>query len=268
MAEGRIHERARVIKNRKPNHNRILIGTATRGTIRIEWAAARFGQIIPTNWMATNTSVGFSSSYPIGYLVDDAQNIIVRTAVEHNFEWLLLVEDDVVLPPDAFLRFNRYMLKGNVPVVSGLYFLKSQPTEPLVYRGRGNGPYEDFKAGELVWADGVPTGCLLIHGSILKLMWDDSEEYQTPSGNQVRRVFETPRKVSFDPETYSINQAQGTSDLYWCDRVMREGYLHKAGWKGIGRRKYPFLVDTNITCGHIDITSGQVYPLGGFMRRK
>ena len=81
------------------------------------------------------------------------------------------------------------MLAGDVPVVSGLYFTRGYPSEPLVYRGRGNGYYGDWRIGDKVWADGVPTGCLLIHCSILRAMWKDSEEYQV-SGQTLRRVFE------------------------------------------------------------------------------
>ena len=58
-----------------------------------------------------------------------------------------------------------YMQQGDVPVVSGLYFTKSEPSEPLIYRGRGSGAYLDFRMGDKVYADGVPTGCLLIHHS-------------------------------------------------------------------------------------------------------
>ena len=43
-----------VIKNTGPWMNRILIGTPTTGIVRIEWVMARFGQVIPTNWSATD----------------------------------------------------------------------------------------------------------------------------------------------------------------------------------------------------------------------
>jgi hypothetical protein len=258
------NEQIIIYKNHNPSHNRLLIGTPTRGIVRMEWAQARYGQIIPTNWQAAHSSVGFSQAFPLGYLVADAQNIIVQNAIRDDYEWLLLHEDDVVLPFDAFPRLNEYMKKRDIPVVSGLYCLKAAPTEPLVYRGRGNSCYSKFKMGDRVWCDGVPTGCLLIHCSILKLMWDESPDYMTGSGTVVRKVFETPARAIFDPERMTLQQACGTSDLYWCDRVMREDVLARAGWKTIGRRRWPFLVDTNIRCGHIDLTSGTAYPLGGY----
>jgi hypothetical protein len=43
---------------------------------------------------------------PIGYTVADAQNVIIDLAVKNDFEWLLLIEDDTMPPPDAFLRLE------------------------------------------------------------------------------------------------------------------------------------------------------------------
>lgn len=247
----------------KPIKNRILVATPTLGIVRFEWASARWGQVQPPNWTCAGMNVGVPYLAPVGYLVAEAQNIAVDFAVRNNFEWLFLIEDDVILPADAFLKLNDYMKDGTIPVVSGLYYLKANPSEPLVYRGRGNSCFFDFKIGDKVWVDGVPTGCLLIHGSILKLMWEESEEYPTSldRGRLIKKVFETPAKVFIDPETKCASSAMGTSDLYWCDRVMREKVLQRAGWKEIGEKEYPFLIDTSMFCKHIDLSTGTQYPL-------
>lgn len=257
-------ENISIIKNEspKPIRNRILVGTATLGIVRVEWASARYGQVIPCNWTAAGVHAGFSHSYPMGYLVADAQNILTDIAVKQNYEWLLFIEDDVIIPFDCFLRYNEYMKDGSIPIISGLYFLKANPPEPLIYRGRGNGAFFKWKMGEKVWADGVPTGCLLISGKVLKIMWDESPEYTTGNGQLVRKVFETPAKAWSDPETGLSQSAAGTSDIYWCDRVIKEKVLQRSGFKRIGNKKYPYLVDTNIFCKHIDLNSGTQYPIG------
>lgn len=252
-----------VIQNecKKPIRNRILIGTPTLGIVRIEWTLARYGQVIPCNWSASSINAGMTHAYPMGYLVADAQNILVDVAVKQNYEWLFLVEDDVILPVDCFIKLNEYMRDGSIPVVSGLYFLKASTPEPLMYRGRGNSAFFDWKMGEKVWVDGVPTGCLLINVNVLKLMWEESQDYQTGQGQVVRKVFETPSKAWFDPESCSYQLAAGTSDLFWCDRVMKEKTLQRAGFQEIGEQEYPFLVDTTIFCKHIDLNSGRQYPI-------
>jgi len=199
----------------------------------------------------------------MGYLVADAQNVAVDDAIKHNSEWLLFIEDDVVVPVDIFLKLNEYMRKCDIPVISGLYYVKGNFPEPMVYRGRGNSYYGNWKKGDKVWVDGVPTGCLLINMSVLKLMADESPVYMTAFGRQVKKVFETPAKSWTDPETGQNKMACGTSDLYWCDRVIREKVLQRSGWEKIGKQKYPYLIDTDIFCSHIDLSTGKCYPLKG-----
>lgn len=238
--------------------NRILIGTASTGLVRIEWHQARMGQIIPTNWSAVQMLQFLNSYIPLRYQVADAQNLIVKEAVEKNYEWLFLLEHDVIIPPDCFIRLNEYMRESKVPVVSGLYYTRSRPSEPILYRGRGNSYYSDWKLGDRVWVDGVPTGCLLIHGSILQAMWSESEEYQLGQIT-TRRVFDTPRSVWFDPEKGIFNTNAGTSDLDWCSRVMNGGYFSKAGWEQYQQMRWPFLVDTGIFARHIN-PDGEQFP--------
>lgn len=201
----------------------------------------------------------YMNSYmPLRYQVADAQNLIVREAIDKDFEWLFLLEHDVIIPPDCFIRLNDYIREKRVPVVSGLYYTRSRPSEPLIYRGRGTSYYADWKQGDKVWCDGVPTGCLLIHCGILRAMWADSEEYMLNS-LKVRRVFDTPRSLWVDPETGTFNTMQGTSDLDWCSRVITGNYFAKAGYEEYANNRWPFLIDTNIACSHIN-PNGERFP--------
>ncbi len=259
-SKGEAKEITKIVRSGKNPRARILIGTATLGTIRFEWAAARYGQVIPTNWSSGQSIVGLNTLVPMGYLVAEAQNILAQAAIKEHYEWLFLHEDDVVLPLDCFLKLNKYMQKGDIPIISGLYYLKGEPSEPVVYRGRGNGAYGDFKIGEKVWADGIPTGCILIHTSILKALYEESEQY-VAMNVPTRRIFESPRKVWFDPEKNKREAAIGTSDLYFCDRIMKDDIFKKAGWPKFSKKKHPYLVDTSLLCGHIDLRSGKVFPL-------
>lgn len=238
--------------------NRFLVATPTTGNVRIEWVAARYStQTIPCNWSMVQMLQFMNAYIPLRYQVADAQNLIVKEAVEKEFEWLFLLEHDVVLPQDAFVRLNEYMRDGKVPVVSGLYYTRSRPSEPLIYRGRGTSYYGDWKPGDRVWCDGVPTGCLLIHCSILKAMWAESDEYNL--GNiTTRRVFNTPTGAWGDPEK-GYHTLSGTSDLDWCTRVMTGNYFTKAGWDMYADKRWPFLVDTGIFCRHIN-PNGEQFP--------
>jgi hypothetical protein len=243
--------------------NRILVVTPTTGTVRMEWVHARYNQIIPTNWSQIELTQWMSSYVPMEYQLPDAENLIAKQVVEGDFQWMLSIEEDNILPPDTFKRLNEYMISEEYPVVSALYFTKSVPPEPLIYRGRGNGSFRDFKLGDKVMADGVPFGCTLIHGSLIKTAWEESPEYKV--GNQVtRRVFQVPdkntKKDDGEEDFAAYGAVRGTTDLEWCTRLIEDRILEKAGWPEFQKKKYPFLVDTNIFVGHID-KQGRQYPL-------
>ena len=239
--------------------NRVLIAIPSTGMVRMEWVLARYGQIVPTNWSHIELIQWINNYVPMEYLLPDAENLIAKKFVEEDFEWLIMIESDNIIPPHTFVKMNEYMLEKKVPIVSGLYFTKSEPPEPILYRGRGVGYFSDFKIGDKVWVDGIPFGCCLIHGDIIKTLWNESPEYKI-GDITTRRVFELPDKQWGGGTTYGA--IRGTTDLAFCTRLMRDGIFKKAGWGKYQNKKYPFLVDTTICVGHID-SNGLVYPIGG-----
>lgn len=239
--------------------NRILIGHPMTGLVRTEWVMGRFGQTIPCNWSHVDLMQFMSPYVPLRYQVADAENLIAKAVVENDMQWLLFWEHDNIPSNNALLQINEYMIDGSVPVVGGLYFTKSVPGEPLVYRGTGTGYYNDWKLGDKVWVSGLPFGFTLIHGSIIKAMWQESPEYVV-SGQVTRRVFEAPSDSWIDPEKGAFMSSAGTSDLAWCKRVVEGEFFTKAGWPKYQKMKYPFLVDTNIFVRHID-NNGVQYPV-------
>lgn len=239
--------------------NRVLIGTPMTGLVRSEWMTARYGQTIPTNWSHIEVMNWMSAYIPLGYQVADAENIIAKQVVEHNFEWLLFIEHDNVLPPNTFVRLNQYMISGKVPIVGALYFTKSDPPEPMVYRDFGKGYYADWKLGQKVWVRGLPFGCTLIHGSIIRALWEEAEPV-TINGTETRRIFRYPEDRFTDPETVNpldYLMTSGTSDLQFCKEVVEKRIFEKAGWPEYQKKKYPFLVDTSIFVKHIDMNGTQ-----------
>jgi hypothetical protein len=238
-------------KNPGKMNNRLLIGTPMTGLVRSEWMVARYGQTIPTNWSYIETMQWMSSMIPLEYQVADAENIIAKACVEGNFEWLLFIEHDNVLPPQTFVKLNQYMIKGDVPIVGALYFTKSDPPEPMIYRKPGGGYYADWKLGDKVWCRGLPFGCTLIHGSIIRALWDISPEYEV-NGITTRRVFKSPESLFVDPNALDWMIVQGTSDLNFCNQLIEQGIFEKAGWPKYQKKEFPFLVDTSMFVRHID----------------
>lgn len=238
---------------------RVVIGIPTTGLLRVEWVQSRFSQVIPTNWSHADVWQFMSSYMPMAYQIADAENLIAKVVVEQDYEWLLSIESDNLIPPHTFRKMNEYMMSKEWPVVGGLYFTKSVPAEPMIYRGRGTAYYDDWKFGDLVQCDGLPFGCTLIHGNIIREMWKDSPEYMV-NGQLTRRVFEQPNEGWRDPETGRYMSRTGTSDLAFFTRVKEGGYLARAGFKKHQEMENPFIVDTSIFVKHID-NSGVQWPI-------
>jgi hypothetical protein len=198
---------------------------------------------IPTNWHHT-THVYVMS--PIGYQVAEARNQCVQTALEGGkFDWLFFIDHDTIPNPDTCIILRDHMLRNDTPIISGLYYTKASFPEPLLFRGRGTGPFYGWEHGDKVWVDGVPCGMLMVHMSIFRHM--------SPPW------FVTPKESMLD-EKGSFVKVSGTEDLYWCDRILKEKVLEKAGWTEAAKREYPLLVDTNLFCQHIDLATGLKYP--------
>ena len=139
-----------LIPNRKPTKNRIMVGIPMTGMLRSEWVLARYGQTIPCNWSTVDVIHWLDQTSPLRFQVADARNMVASRMVEEGFEWLFFIDHDTILPPQTLLTINERILKEEIPMWCGLYFTKSVPSEPLIYRGRGTGYYNKWKLGDLV----------------------------------------------------------------------------------------------------------------------
>jgi hypothetical protein len=240
-----------IVKREDKSILRVMFAVPTTGLVRMEWVMARYNQVIPCNWSNGTMVWNMPNFAPIGYMVADARNACALQALEGGWEWLFFIDHDVMLSPNFTLKINEFMMNPVTPLFSGLYFTKSCPAEPLVYRGRGNGYYADWHMGDQVWVDGLPMGCTMIHRKLLEEMAKVSETYNL-SGKTTPKIFKTPAQIWWDPESMDTGAAGGTEDLNFCTEVMEKGILEKAGWPELQKEKYPFLIDTSLFCKHID----------------
>lgn len=264
---------------------KVLIGTPSLGVVRIEWANSMMNTVMPMNWSASRIVHPVRVLTPLRYHVAEAQNVIVKHLLDApQWEYLLLLEDDVLAPPNLMTRLHQWISHGVYPMVSGLYHLKSDPREPMTFRGRGNGAWEGWKKGpskdeleadlpegikaeQVALCDGVPTGCLLISSKILRVAWDASPETVlrqeridgTIAEIRTREVFKTVREAGVDPAGTGYYARYATSDLDFCDRAIAGEWFAKAGFEKAGAMSNPMPVDLAIACGHIDLETGRVF---------
>ena len=129
---------------------------------------------------------------------------------ESSGEYIFFLDSDILAPKNAIVK----LLEHNVDIVSGLYFGRSYPYNPIIYKKIDNEPSYvpvlDYKDG-LVEVDGVGLGCCLIK----------------------RKVFESISEPWFDLPALT----EVTEDFYFCNKAKEAGF-----------RIY---VDTTIKCGHI-----------------
>lgn len=235
-------------------NSRMLIGTPMTGIVRSEWVEARYNQLIPTNWSHAQITQWMSSVIPSCYQVPDAENIIADNFLKGDWEWLLFIESDNVLPPNALVAINEYMIRKEVPIVGGLYFTKGMPPEPMIYRELGKGYYADWKLGDKVWCSGLPFGFTLIHGSIIRELAKIAPDYKL-GDKVIKRIFKTPEIGLLGEDGFG--SISGTSDLNFCKEIKDQDIFTKAGWPEYAKMEHPFLVDTRIFVKHIDLDGVQ-----------
>ena len=66
-------------------------------------------------------------------LIYDARNRIAKLAIEEGFDRVLWLDSDMVFGPDLMERLSERLDQGR-EFVSGLYFKRKQPPEPVIYR--------------------------------------------------------------------------------------------------------------------------------------
>lgn len=114
-------------------------------------------------------------------LLSKSRNIIVKTFLDQSQDdWLLMIDSDEYLSPEAFQSLLDTADKDKYPFVSGLYFALDQSNPvyikpvPLIFIMTENGvqPYFDYPRNSVVEIYAAGTGAMLIHRSVLQKMRD------------------------------------------------------------------------------------------------
>lgn len=182
----------------------------------------------PTGVMTRETAVAlkrlcepmFSNSMyysPDGMEVGEARNEIVRNALRDGADYIFFIDYDVVPPPNALVRLRSL----DADIAAGVYHLKQIPSYPLIFVEGWPGGFEDYKACDLVKADGVGMGCTLIKTDVFRAM--EEPWFKTVPGHSDDMKDILPHM---------------TEDIYFCRKAQDLGY--------------EITVDTGVQCGHVD----------------
>lgn len=170
----------------------------------------------------------------LGEPIDQARNKFAEKAVELGAKYLYFWDEDVEVPPQT-LRELIYIAehRPEAAVVGGIYCLKVDRPEPLVFKGVGTGPYWDWRVGEIFEVDAIGMGCTLIRVESFK--------------DLPKPWFRTIN----NGEAYLDNIQYGeawTEDLWYCKQLRETG-------------KWKILAHGQILPAHIDLNTGRAYTL-------
>lgn len=171
-----------------------------------------------------------------GYEVGDAYNAAIAQVLANpglkNFKFLLTVEHDNILQPDALVRLLRHMHASPYAGISGLYWTKGEGGMPMIYGDPREFPVnyrpQVPQPNSLQECRGIAMGCAL---------WD-MELFKDPK--LPAPWFETKNDWSM-----AGGGQLATQDLWFCGKAVTLGYR--------------FAVATDVLVGHLDFATGVVW---------
>lgn len=130
-------------------------------------------EVVSTNWAMSfrNLQLPGDGSTPIflsGMTYDHGRNHAAKLCLESTFQWLMFLDDDVVVPADVFHR----LAGRGLDIISGLYYRRHPPIDAMMLKDTDKGPawIKEFRMGDLLDVDYVGGGCLLIHRRVLQAL--------------------------------------------------------------------------------------------------
>jgi hypothetical protein len=212
-----------------------IIVVPTRGLIH-QKVVSSWENMIP--FMNQKKAKFYAVGDEVGVAYNKLMAMFLRDPVLSKWRYVLTLEDDNIIPPDAHVRLVESIELGPFAGVGGIYFTKGEVNLPMCYgnphdyRNSGQLDFrprdivEGMKGGNIIECNGIAMGCTLWR---LELF----------------REIEPPWFVTVN-DVVSLGAAECfTQDLYFCRKARQAGKR--------------FAVDTRVRVGHIDVNTGEVY---------
>jgi SAM-dependent methyltransferase len=218
----------------------LFIGVPTIGGHSFMFSQTLMGQAMPPNF-------GMQLRFLPGREVGDARNILFQEAVNLGAKYVCFRDEDTMAPVNLITSLL-YHLENHPDwtFCGGLYATKTYPPHPLVFKEWGQGPFYDFRKGELIPTLFTGMGASLIRVSDTFDLPCDEYEVMNPWKSEPMKVRELFKTISTG--AYSVNGAElrsGTEDAYFFKKL-----------EAAGRKAY---IDTNMVCGHWDNVAGTMF---------
>lgn len=197
----------------------------TRMAMKIITAFPFSGRYVAPEWALSMMNMKYPRNCRIGQYAtkglkrDEARVQLVEKAIAEDSEFVFFVDDDTAPPFDAVskLMYELEISDPKVMVCGGIYTTKGAPTEPLVFKGQGLGPFWKWKFGEVFECWGIATGCMMIRTEVFKHIskpwFRDIDDIAEVGGDE--HVYGKDGK----PDVFHM-----TDDLYFCKKVNDAGF--------------------------------------------
>ena len=179
--------------------------------------SAKFAQCL-VNLVNYKRDFDVEVGFHIGSLVYDSRNKLAERAINSDCDYILWLDSDMVFEPDLMTRLFESLKANDADFVSGLYFKRFPPYEPVVYSKFDIVDDEIIaekmtEVPETVTAvGGVGFGCVLMSTALALAVYNEYNTMFAPIGNV-------------------------GEDIAFCYRAQTLGYK--------------VLLDPSIRCGHV-----------------
>ena len=158
-------------------------------------------------------------------LIYDARNQLARKAIDEGFDRVLWLDSDMEFEPDFMKRLAEDMDEGR-ELVSGLYFKRKMPVQPVVYKEVGYYkdedsvtpvavPYEDYPINDIFKVAGVGFGGVMVSVDLIKRVQD---KYGLPFSPI----------LGFGEDLSFCKRAEDLGATLWCDSRLKMGHIGMA----------------------------------------
>ena len=178
----------------------VVVGIPSFGMVSTYFLQSRLSQQFPLVSSAVDKIV-------LNKPIAEARNEIVEYALTQGANYIYWLDDDVIAPPDAFLKM--YMKQKDI--INGVYWSKSNPPMPLLFRNHLEGPYLDWHIGDFIEIDAAGNGLTLVKTDVYRKI---SKELGEP--------WYSTEYTSFKQATQS--PSNNTEDLYFYWKARKAGF--------------------------------------------
>lgn len=202
-------------------------------------AAALRGMIAPMNQKRAMIEVVQVVGHEVGRAYDEAIKAILADQNLSTWKYIMTIEDDNLVPPDAHVRLLESIEETKADAVGGIYFTKGDGGlnapmaygDPREFAETGNLNFRPLdvakliERGNIVEVNGIAMGCTLYRMELFR-------QIPAPWFVTVADVFPEGAKCY-------------TQDLSFCEKAKRAGKR--------------FYVDCRVKVGHLNVETGVIY---------